>query len=249
MNDKACLSNDQMNSLHKVFNAMLLRRRWAFLRYLHLRKAFCMTEDVETYLGIGAGDCLSELAIAIEFPNVHFLCTEPEMSNRQDRAKAFIKSFRVKNMTFGAYDGLVPGLKRYDMVSSIEVLEHIENDSLAAAEMRASSNKYVFALVPFADKEAQSNEEENKRQFEVHGHYRTGYDAADLTRLFPNIIAIRGAYWRKYGIAWRRRITDMSDEDVINSRDELHDEALTDTVEAVQNLRFEALAIWMLAKV
>jgi hypothetical protein len=43
---------------------------------------------------------------------------------------------------------------RYDLVTSVEALEHIDEDAVAAAEMLTAAAKYVFALVPFADKAA-----------------------------------------------------------------------------------------------
>lgn len=190
--------------------ALVLKRKWAYLRYLHTREALLLTEDVETVLVIGSGHGFAEITLALEFPEIHFHLTDivTETTPNYHNAQRLADKWSLENVTFGIRNILVPEKGRYDMVTSVEVLEHIENIALAAAEMRAAANRYVYALVPFADEAANSDKDRRARLFETLGHYVVGYSEEDLRGLFPGIVAVRGCYWREHGGVHRKRLYD-----------------------------------------
>lgn len=237
--------------LDEMTKRMLLKRRWAYLRYLHTREALVLAKDVESVLVVGAGHGYAEVALALEFPEKRFHLTdiESERTPNYHNAQNLVDRWNLKNVTFGVQNILVPERGRHDLVASVEVLEHIEDDTLAAAEMRAAANRYVFALIPFADKTTNADEAMRARVFESHEHFRVGYDEEDLRKLFPGIVALRGCYWREHGGAHRKHLYDMTNEEVNASLAELREEAQHDIVDGVPEVYPEAQGIWMLAEV
>lgn len=246
--DQNSTVNEHMEAIIK---RLMLVRRWSYLRYLHMREGLNHAEGVESVLAIGCGRGYAEVALALEFPEIHFHLTdvESERTPNYHIAQKLVDSWGLKNVTFGIRDILTPQPNRYDLVASVEVLEHIENDVLAAQRMREAANKYVFALIPFADKAANSNEALRARVYESHEHCRVGYDEEDLRKLFPDIIAVRGCYWRERGGKLRERLNRMSDDEIKANLTELQAEAQQDIVDTVPTALSEAQGIWMLAKV
>lgn len=237
--------------LAQMRNALILKRRWSYLRYLHAREALVLAEDIESVLIVGSGHGFAEIALALEFPWIHFHLTdiEGDKTPNYHRAQEFADKWNLSNATFGIRDILKPERERYDLIYSVEVLEHIEDDALAAAEMRAAAHRYVFALIPFADKTTNRDEAARIRVWEGLGHWRVGYDEEDLRRLFPGIVAMRGCYWREQGTEHRKRLYSMSNEEVTTSMSELQEEAKRDIVDAIPKIYPEAQGIWMLAEV
>lgn len=236
--------------LTEVGKRLLLRRRWAFLRYVHLRRAFLLTEGVRSVLAVGCGHGYAELALAIEFPQVSFHLTDiqNERSPNYGRVQKLVQTWRIPNVTFGIQDILEPVPQRYDMVTSIEVLEHIEDHTRAAATMQAAAEKYVFALVSFADKATNADAHLRASVYERQQHYRVGYDAEDLQALFPRIVVMQGCYWRERGHAFRTRLHGMSNEEIIAHMDELRAEALLDIRDEAPTVYPDARGVWILAQ-
>jgi GT2 family glycosyltransferase/2-polyprenyl-3-methyl-5-hydroxy-6-metoxy-1,4-benzoquinol methylase len=235
--------------LAKLHLRLMLRRKWAYLRYLHLREAFRQVEPMDSFLSVGCGTGIAELALALEFPNTQFHLTD-YMSSRYQESVEIVKSWSIPNVTFGAYNALVAPEKTYDFVASVEVIEHIENDALAIENMCKTANKYIFALVPFANPEENANPKYRENAWEKHEHYRVGYNEANLRQLFPSdIVAIRGCYWRKYGYSLRQKLSQLSDQEIGDTMSELMKQATTDLHESIP-LSFieEALGIWILAR-
>lgn len=232
--------------LKEVRKRLLLRRRWAYLRYLNLREAFLKTQGVVSVLAVGCGHGLAELALALEFPDTHFHLTD--IVATYGKSKQLVDAWKVGNVTFGIRDILEPAQDQYDLVTSIEVLDQIENDRLAAAEMRASANNYVFALVPFIDKGANGNEGAKLRLQSENGSYRAGYDEQDLRELFPGVVDMQGCFWTSRGLEWRRRLESLSDQEIMESQDELEQVAAADLMSYVPKRRSQACGIWVLAR-
>jgi hypothetical protein len=225
--------------------ALLLGRTWRYLRYLHLREAMRLAPDFETVISIGAGRGLAELALAIEFPGRHFRVTDIKTARTPNfgQAERMAKTMGVRNIEFDVFDILHPDGSRADFICSTEVLEHIEDDRLAAANMMAMSDKAVFCLVPFADERAKNDPARIRRCWEKFEHYRPGYTAADLRDLFPSTKVVRGCYWSDAGAAFRSKITSLRDEEIELS---LVNEAQVD-VRAMEPETFPAAAgIWCL---
>lgn len=237
--------------LDELERRLLLVRRWSYLRYVHLREGLLCARDIRSVLSVGCGRGFAELALALEFPDVRFHLTdvEGERTPHYQGAQRLADKLGLDNVTFGVRNVLEPGRKRYDLVASVEVLEHIENDALAAAEMRATANRYVFALVPFADAAAKRDENLRRKVYKSHEHFRVGYDIEDLTRMFPSVVAARGCYWRDRGGVFRQRLHEMSDEEVSASVHALREEARLDVVDEIPQVYPEAQGVWILSKV
>lgn len=237
--------------LNEVIQRLMLVRRWSYLRYLHMREGLIHARGVESVLAVGCGRGYAELALALEFPDIRFHLTdiEGERTPNYQVARSLAERWDLGNVTFGVRDIMLPEREKHDLVASVEVLEHIENDALAAARMREAAAKYVFALVPFADEVANADEALRERVYESHEHYRVGYNEETLRRLFTGIVAMRGCYWKEKGGAFRQRLHSMTDEEIKANILGLQAKAQDDIVEVVPTRYPDAQGIWMLNEV
>ncbi len=235
-----------LSPLEAVRLRLLREKKWRYLRYRHLREAFRHAGDCATVLSIGAGRAYAELALALEFPDKRFHVTDihGEETPCYQKSQALAEHWQLGNITFGICDVLDASQPEADLVMSVEVLEHIEDDAQAAANMRALARRAVFCLVPFADAAAQADPERRRLHWEQHRHFRPGYSAADLTGLFPEPRVIRGCYWRDAGILFRRKLNDLPPDRI----------TLDLALEAEADVRFgvpwrieDSAGIWILA--
>ena len=242
-------AQSRLSPLESVRARLLQGRKWRYLRYLHLRSAFALTREVGTVMSVGAGNALAELALALEHPEVQFLVTDVDSSKAPSRrlCETLARNWKVENLSFGAYDALQPSSLAADMVVSIEVLEHIEADATAAQNMNAAARRFVFCLVPFADRATNAHPARRRRAWLTHEHFRPGYDHETLAALFPNPVAIRGCYWADAGRPFRERLSALPDDEILSRRDELQAEAERDLRPGVPSLSVEASGIWILS--
>lgn len=226
---------------------MLLQPPRRYLRYLHLREAVRLSQP-DSVLVIGIGRGMAEVAIAKEFPDTQFHLTDWDFPQpRLDRARKFAGA--LKNVTFGKLDILTPELERkFGLVASVEVLEHIKEDEVAAANMRSLSSGHVFCLVPFATPKDNANEEKRQRVWENNEHYVVGYDPARLEQLFPGTETIRGAYWSDVSRRLKNEVAELAPDQVRARGDELRDIAEQDLRPAIPQSMHQALGIWTLAR-
>ncbi len=232
--------------LAEVQKRLLIVRRWAYLRYLYMREAFLLTEGVGSVLAVGCGRGYAELALALEFPDVRFHLTD--IAPHFQRSMDLVDAWQVPNVSFALLDIMHPSPDRFDFVTSVEVLELIEDDQHAAAMMRQAARKYVFALVPFADKKTNADPALREKHWRAHEHHRVGYDEEDLRHLFPNMIWVQGCYWTDGGALWRREIEALTDPQIIASQAALQQAALRDHRPEVPLRRSQACGIWTLAR-
>ena len=225
----------EVDPLEEIKRRLILKKRWAYLRYLHTREALIQAKDIETVLVVGSGHGFAEIALALEFPEIHFHLTdiESERTPNYHRAQEMAQRWDLNNVSFGIRDILVPEQGRYDLVASVEVLEHIENDAAAVAAMCEAASKYVFALVPFSDKATNNDEAMRSSVWEDHEHWRVGYDEEDLRELFPNVVTMRGCYWRARGGTLRKRLYEMTNQEINAEMKNLQAEALNDIVDEI----------------
>ncbi|MEI2423159.1 methyltransferase domain-containing protein [Arthrospira platensis SPKY2] len=247
INQNSELTNS--NCQYELRWRLFYHRRWYYLRYLHLRDAFeLIKDDVTSVLSVGCGLGYAESFLAIEFPHITFIVTDFRENYRV--AEGFTRKFNLQNINFELYNVLEPFRRRCDLVMSIEVLEHIYDYRLAAANMRAASNKYVFCLVPFGDKEINENEAERSRVWKEHEHYCVGFDQETLEALFPNPVKTKGVYWAEYGQPFYHKQEKMTNEEAVSQMETLAKEAECDLlIDRVPVKYPEALGIWTLAKV
>ncbi len=163
--------------------------------------------------------------------------------------KKLQKEYDINNLTFGSLNILQPGNCKFDIVCSVEVLEHIKEDEAAAYNMNNLAKKYVYCLVPFAEQALNEDKKWREAVFTKFGHYVAGYDVKTLVRLFSNPIAIQGCYWRDAGVAFRRKLTHMEVPVIKNDYPNLINEAEGDIKNRIQAKQKDALGVWILSEV
>lgn len=241
-------------NLREIHKALFVGRTWRYLRYLHAREALNITHDVNNVLIIGAGNGIAELGLAIEFPNIQFILSDFEgATHSTEKLRSLINKFKVTNISFRTIDITDESLfnEQFDLVYSVEVLEHIQKDELAALNMSRLSSKYIFCLVPFAQEELNQNKSRRQSALERHGHYVVGYDEKRLSILFPGVTQIiRGCYWRDGGLILRNYLSSIEkftfDDTLLRS---LHSMAFKDVRYEIPKDMNEAQGIWILSKV
>ncbi|MCC7275267.1 MAG: methyltransferase domain-containing protein [Alphaproteobacteria bacterium] len=245
-------SYDRARLLRNLRVNLMLKRSWRYLRYLHAREALLALDDCRSVLVVGAGTGLAEVTLAVEFPEVEFHVTDYEGATHSiAKAKEIKETFQLANVSFDLLNIITAPTpkRRFDLVYSVEVLEHIEDDALAAGRMLEHADKYVFCLVPFAD--AASNQDEKKRAhaWQVHEHFRVGYDVVGLASAFPYPAIIRGCYWKDAGIPFRKKLEQSSDDAIRAGFDALAAEADADCRDRMPATPDDALGIWCLSRI
>ena len=241
----------------KVALQLMIRRRWSYLRYLHLRQGLLQATGVKSFLSIGCGAGLSEVALALEFPDIKFHLTDIEDLNQiQSRLGIrMVHEWSIPNVTYGVCDILEPDKQilrgDYDFVASVEVLEHIKNDTLAVSSMIKITRKYVYALVPFATKKMNSDPALRAQVWKNQQHHRVGYDQQEIIELFSglNLLTVQGCYWKQFGLKMRQELEVLSYEQIKVSMKDLIELAHLDLVQQVPSEIETCFGIWLLAEV
>lgn len=232
--------------------AILQGKTWRYLRYLHFRDYLeRVSSQIDTVCICGTGYGLAEFLLAIEFPQIKFTLTD--IVDRKHGYPNYFQTmqlcweYEVDNVDFFVWNVLNPTTRRFDLVASTEMLEHIENDELAAKNMRLASNRFVYCLVPYADKATNKDPQRRKRVWEKFEHYVCGYDPEDLEHLFPNPVFMSGAYWHDHGLQWRLGMKDMEASEITNKSSDLIIEAKNDLINDLPKSGSDCLGIKVLA--
>ena len=159
----------------------ILLKRYFLLRLIHLADAIGRVGDhecIERVLSIGAGSAYQEAFLAgrIDQMKVHATDTEPCPI-----------AYPMPNLTNGYLDLLAgPGEPEYDLVFSIECLEHIKDYRTAFRNKvsRVKPGKFLYVSVPFATREEQRDEELRLNAWEHAQHFTPGFSFEDLEELF-----------------------------------------------------------------
>jgi len=215
---------DGAKAVAKLRVRLLQMGTWRYLRYIHLRDSLREVADQIDSVGIvGAGHGIAEVALAAEFPHIHFTLTDAPMDNYPiyDGAQDVAWQWGIDNVSFGVWNVLQPTPRRFDMVASTEVLEHIENAATAAARMRDTARHYVYCLVPFASEEENRNPRRRAGALERHGHFVYGYDAAAMERFFPDPLHIRTTYYEDAGRLLRDKLSTLTAAEIAANAAEL----------------------------
>ena len=240
------------NEISKLRLRLLKSRKWRYLRYLHARESLsAVADEVSSICVCGAGHGIAEVALALEYPHIKFTLTD--IINKSHGypnyhgAMQIAWEWNVPNLNFSIWDVLKPAQQRFDMVCSTEMLEHIEDDTAAAANMREAAELYIYCLVPFADKATNENERRSKRAWEQHEHFVCGYDEDRLSALFPDPIHICGAYGPD-GRALRSRLDTLSMEEIQVEQASLEADATNDLVDSIPQTLHDGLGIRILSR-
>ena len=236
----------------KLRRTLMQGRTWRYLRYIHLREALLqISDEIETVGVVGAGHGYSEIALAAEFPHIHFTLTDIVATGYPNYHKAMDICWKwgIENVRFSVWNVLEPTKRRFDLVCSTEVLKHIEDAEAAAKKMREAAEKYVYCLVPFSDKASNENPNKRKRALEVHGHFVYGYDEQSLERLFPDPVFLKGAYFQEAGQQLRHRLMDLTPAEIDEQLADLKAFAETDLQDRIPQTPQEGQGIKILSRV
>ena len=228
------LDRDQVSE--HLLERIALRRHWSLHRHVHLVHAFDEARKlgrIETFLGIGCGVGLSEIFLAASAPDVSFVLTDLD-EERLKHAEHHAKKCGLRNVELRVLDLLtakaVTGADKFDFVSSIEVLEHIDDDKAAAAIYSGISRQFVYVLVPSCCEADLTDGDKVRRAWDHHEHFRPGYTDKSLRGLFPDttILSIGSCYLTPTALATRARVEAMSDDAIRSGWQQLFDEARAD---------------------
>lgn len=244
------MSSDRARELTDLQQLLLRERTWRFLRYVHLREGMLLAPGVRSMLSVGAGKGYAELALALEHPDlqVHVTDVVSERTPNYKVAQGLARKLAVPNISFGTLDILEPPSGQWDLVVSVELLEHLQDDGTAATHMLQLARSYVFALVPFAHAAAIADPRHQRRVWEKAAHVRVGYDADGLTRLFPRTVEMRGCYWQDAGLRFRQELQQLQDHEIDQRSVEFIERAGEDIRHEIPQTLSEALGIWTLAR-
>lgn len=172
------LDGARREALHEILLHCVARKEYFFLRLAHLLDAFGRTEGVASVLSIGCGTGHHEAYLAARFPHLRVDATDRTLPQT---------AFDVPNLAFDELDVLAaPEPDRYDLVFSIECLEHIPDYRTAFRNMAAKVRPggFFYLSVPFATREEQRDEALIRYAWEAHEHVLPGFDFETLEGYF-----------------------------------------------------------------
>jgi len=218
----------------RLVEEVLVRRTWAIHRHVHLVRAFeeaMVGGGIATALSIGCGAGLSELFLASQHPEIQFHLTDFDQC-LLDIGRQRAADLDIANVTFGSLDLLASvGPERYDWVSSIEVLEHIEDDTRAAHNLVELTDRWFWILVPQCSTFDLTSPRRIARAWEQCGHHRPGYTPVTLEDAIggtADVQWMRSCYLQPEAGALRERMQHLSNEEIIEQQGDLIDEACVD---------------------
>ena len=202
------MKSDREKFILKSRVALLQRKGWAYLRYLHMRNAMQMMKDCETLLFVGAGYGFAEVVLAAEYPDRRFILTDvPGNTYGFTRVREWMVRGQVMNVELGALDIMDVGRQRgVDAVIAVEVLEYVRNPRTAARNMLDLSSKATFCLAPFVV----ANPVTAPRVSE--GRVTAGFDKKSMRGLFGERAQVRWGYWADAGVALRKELDKRGPE-------------------------------------
>ncbi|HUU03108.1 MAG TPA: glycosyltransferase [Myxococcota bacterium] len=240
-------------SIHSEFRTKnLLLKAWAAHRFTHVLAAFEASHrqsPIRSVLSVGCGHGYPEMHLALIYPSINFVLTDYDPNNFEN-AQNVAARHKIKNVQFRQMDILEEVTEKYDLVMTVEVLEHIQDHAAAATHLQQASNCWLYNLVPFASSQEQQNIRLCQRELERHQHVRPGYDRQTLLGLFPGMspLYIRNCYYSD-ALALRQRVEAMTPEELRRAEDEIYAKTLADLRDSPASSRMHAQGIEMLARV
>ena len=153
----------------------------------------------------------------------------------------------VDNFKCSVWNVLQPTARRFDLVASTEMLEHVPDIARAVQNMRGAATKYVYCLVPFADDVTNRNPAMRRAAFARHEHVIFGLDQVALESLFGVTPNVAGAYWADAGQPFRKKLLGMTPDEIVAAVPELIDLAAQDLRNAIPSTLEDAAGIKILA--
>lgn len=154
----------------------------SFLRLVHLadgvRRARGELGGLQRILSIGAGGGYHEGYLAARMPNVEVVASDWRIGEDPHA----LSNLRWESRDITTWDEK----SDYDLVFSIECLEHIADPVRAFRHMadKVRRRGCFYISVPFASAAEQADPDLRRREWETHEHHRPGFSFADLEAMF-----------------------------------------------------------------
>ena len=166
----------------------------------------------------------------MDHPEITFTLSDHD-EEQLAKPRAAVRRFGLENVRVERIDLLDPEpLPAHDLVVSIEVLEHIDDDVTALQTMRALSRRFVWVLVPFCDDAQLADPKVRQSAWERHEHVRPGYTHEMLAERFAwaETLWLRNCYFQPRAQVLRRRMADADLPRLLRDRKSLFDLAVDD---------------------
>lgn len=183
-------------SLGNVFNQHPLLRKlfyqlldWLMLRAWHirkeLRKRIHSSPEIKTILDAGSGFGQYTYRMARWFPNANIKAVDIKPEQIDDCQKFMQKAGLADRVKFEMADlTTFQELNKYDLVLSVDVMEHIEEDVLVFRNFYASMKKGGMLLISTPSDQGGSDTHDHDHEDGAHGfieeHVRDGYNIGEI---------------------------------------------------------------------
>jgi 2-polyprenyl-3-methyl-5-hydroxy-6-metoxy-1,4-benzoquinol methylase len=210
-------------SLGKVFNQtpilrklfytlldLLLLRAWHIRK--ELRKRSNTSPEVKNILDAGSGFGQYTYRMAKWFRNAQIKAVDIKPEQIED-CRNFMKSVGLENRVVFEMADLTSFQEdnTYDLVLSVDVMEHIEEDVLVFKNFYASMKKGGMLLISTPSDQGGSDSHDHDHEEGVHGfideHVRDGYNLGDIKRKLKSVgfskVEARYSYGTPGKISWK----------------------------------------------
>jgi hypothetical protein len=195
--------------------ALLQRRGWDYLKYLHARHAMQLMKDCESFVFVGSGYGFAEVLLAAEYPDRKFVATDfKDTTHDFERARQNAERVGLTNIEFSVLDiRTKPRKVVADAAFAVDVLQYVDDPAAAAKNLLKLGSRAAFCLAPFATAADRQNEAARRRAL-AQGQRTVGFDRESLRGLLGPATQVRGAFWKDGGLLLRTRLTDLSVQDI-----------------------------------
>lgn len=182
--------------LQTALQDLFMLQSWTFVSFAHVDAAIRKLRPGSSVMSIGGGKgLLTDRVLSHRNPGVRFVGTDLQPCSFDH--VALPPNLVVRSLDICAARGRL----EFDLVYSVECLEHIEDDRLAVENMlsflRPSGS--LMAIVPFSPQEDRQDTRRLEEEKRRHGHVRLGYDPDELRRLVDarnfSDVRLESCYW------------------------------------------------------
>lgn len=210
-------------SLGKVFNQTPVLRKlfyqmldWLLLRAWHIRKELRKrthtSPEVKTILDAGSGFGQYTYRMARWFPKAEIKAVDIKPEQIADCNQFMQKAGLADRVTFELADlTQFQENNQYDLVLSVDVMEHIEEDVQVFRNFYASMKKGGMLLISTPSDQGGSDSHDHEHEDGVHGfideHVRDGYNITDIEAKLKSVgfakVETRYSYGNPGKISWK----------------------------------------------
>lgn len=204
---------NQTPALRKVFYQLL---DWLLLRAWHIRKELRKrthnSPEVTTILDAGSGFGQYTYRMARWFPKAQIKAVDIKPEQIADCNRFMQQAGLSQRVKFELADlTRFSEPERYDMVLSVDVMEHIEEDVLVFRNFYASMRKGAMLLISTPSDQGGSDSHDHDHEEGVHGfideHVRDGYNIQEIEQKLKSAgfsrVEARYSYGTPGKISWK----------------------------------------------